>query len=733
MKKKLGMLLAVLLTFGMTVGVFADAGKTQQVDYKTDYYMIVESPDGGVDMYSEADASSPKLNDELIPNGTAIHVEGETTDEAGKVWVYAQLHGMFGFLEENYLKPATLAEAVASELALYGSKDANYSITVNAKEDGSVCLYKGPGKKYGTVSGGCNIANGEKLYIDTEVDTGKDGIWGHTEAGDVSGWVNIAEATNTEESTVELVPETEKEAEDGSQSVQAGENTSEVGKAGTEGKDSSDVEAEPTGTPTPKPEKTSTPAPKPTESPKPQPTTSPKPTETPNPTPTEAVKPGEKPTPEPAPVEVKANKITLNKENVTFTALNQTFSLSATVTPENAEEKAVGWNSNNMSVVTVDKDGKITAVGKGSAEVFCFLKSNGEVFAKCSVTVQIPDTQPEPTKPEQKPTEPEVVKVSGITLNPDISLKIEEGNSSKVTATVVPSNATNSSVKWVSSSPDVATVDDNGNVTALKAGSTTVTCTAVDGSGVSVSCHVTVTAKSTTTDPSEQDKTDPTYTFTVRGGALDFKSVFNGGDSANILITTDAPIDKLMITMSNNSIQYNDLFYDSEYNYYAFSLYARKKSDLCRVSINRDGKQVWFKDVKVLSDDQNWAIYESWLNGVLENIKGSTSDFDKLNPIQKVTLLGQYILDNYDYNADPNKSFHNDGCGNCNASSFVLKDYAQRLGLRSKVVTPKAYVVNNPSHVVAKVWYDGDAYLIEAGYQGKAGNRGKVTCVKESK
>ena len=315
MKKKLGMLLAVLLTFCMTVGVFADAGNTQQVDYKTDYYMIVESPDGGVDMYSEADASSPKLNDELIPNGTAIHVEGETTDEAGKVWVYAQLHGMFGFLEENYLKPATLAEAVASELALYGSKDANYSITVNAKEDGSVCLYKGPGKKYGTVFGGCNIANGEKLYIDTEVDTGKDGIWGHTEAGDVSGWVNIAEATNTEESTVELVPETEKEAEDGSQSVQAGENTSEVGKAGTEGKDIGDAEAEPTGTPTPKPEKTSTPAPKPTETstPAPEPTkkatatSEPTETSTPAPEPTEASTPAPEPTeastPTPEPTE----------------------------------------------------------------------------------------------------------------------------------------------------------------------------------------------------------------------------------------------------------------------------------------------------------------------------------------------------------------------------------------------------------------------------------------------
>ncbi|WP_195476925.1 hypothetical protein [Ruminococcus sp. D55t1_190419_H1] len=315
MKKKLGMLLAVLLTFCMTVGVFADAGKTQQVDYKTDYYMIVESPDGGVDMYSEADASSPKLNDELIPNGTAIHVEGETTDEAGMVWVYALLHGMFGFLEENYLKPTTLAEAVASELALYGSKDANYSITVNAKDNGSVCLYKGPGKKYGTVSGGCNIANGEKLYIDTEVDTGKDGIWGHTEAGDVSGWVNIAEATNTEESTVELVPETEKEAEDGSQSVQDGENTSEVGKAGTEGKDISDVETEPTGTPAPKPEKTSTPAPEPAETstPAPKPTkkataaSEPTETSTPAPEPTEASTPAPEPTeastPTPEPTE----------------------------------------------------------------------------------------------------------------------------------------------------------------------------------------------------------------------------------------------------------------------------------------------------------------------------------------------------------------------------------------------------------------------------------------------
>ena len=487
---------------------------------------------------------------------------------------------------------------------------------------------------------------------------------------------------------------------------------------------------------TPKPNPTT--APKPTESPKPQPTTSPKPTEAPNPKPTET------PSPTPTPVVVPATGIKLDDTKISLDVECPTWELSCKVEPKNSTQKDVVWESDNTKVVTVSNYGELTAIGNGTAKVRCYLKENRSIYAECVVTVDLsskePETKPEPTKPvdpkpeptkpvDPKPTEPEVVKVSGITLNPDISLKIEEGNSSKITATVAPSNATNNSVKWVSSSPDVATVDDNGNVTALKAGSTTITCTAVDGSGVSATCPVTVTTKSTTTNPSEQDKTDPTYTFKMFS-TLYSKTKFVGGTRIGINIFTDAPIDKVNIVVSNSILQYNTVLVNGDN--YGYSFYARKQGK-CTVSVYLDGKFKDSWDVEVTSDDKNWATYESWLNGVLGNIKSSNSDFDKLNPIQKITMLGQYILDNYDYNADPNKSFHNDGCGNCNASSFVLKDYAQRLGLRSGVVTPKAYVVNNPSHVVAKVWYDGVAYLIEAGYQGKAGNRGTVTCVKESK
>lgn len=561
---------------------------------------------------------------------------------------------------------------------------------------------------------------------------------------------------------------------------------------------------------TPKPNPTT--VPKPTESPKPQPTEAPKPTETPSPTPTEPVKPDEKPTPEPTPVVVKADKITLDKGELVLWATNQTESIKATVTPENAEDKDVVWESLDTSIVTVDQKGNVTAVTDGTTFVKCSLKSNPKVFASCEVTVQVP----EPSKPatikatsitvepkvlnlntndyfvdyleykilpensdetdvvwesdnpkvamvsedgqvtangvgtttvrcyiETNPsisatctvnvkgsTEPEVVKVSGITLNPGEGLKLVEGNSSKVTATVAPSNATNNSVKWVSSSPDVATVDDSGNVTAIKAGSTMITCTAVDGSGVSASCTVTVTAKSTT-NPSEQDKTDPVYTFKVRGGSLKSKSIFNGGDLANILITTNAPMDKLMITMSNNSIQYNALSYDSQYDYYSFSLYARKKTDACKVDITVNGKSVWSKVVSVSSDDKNWITYDAWLNKVISDIN-SDGSWDNANNLNKVLLVGQYILDNYSYDYDPMSAFHLNGKGNCNASANVLADVATRLGLRADVVTPKAYVVNNPSHVVARVWYDNVIYLIEAGYEGQAGNRGTVTCIKAS-
>ena len=87
---------------------------------------------------------------------------------------------------------------------------------------------------------------------------------------------------------------------------------------------------------------------------------------------------------------------------------------------------------------------------------------------------------------------PVVIPVTGVKLD-KTSLTLQETGSATLTATVEPDNATNKNVNWESSDTGIATVDASGKVTAISAGSATITAAAADGSGVSASCSVTVT------------------------------------------------------------------------------------------------------------------------------------------------------------------------------------------------------------------------------------------------
>ena len=96
-----------------------------------------------------------------------------------------------------------------------------------------------------------------------------------------------------------------------------------------------------------------------------------------------------------------------------------------------------------------------------------------------------------PSTPSQ-PSKPATVNVSSISLNKS-SMTQTVGESSKLTATISPSNATNKGFSWVNSNTAVVSVDSNGNVKALKAG--TASITAKTGNGKTAVCNVTVKAK----------------------------------------------------------------------------------------------------------------------------------------------------------------------------------------------------------------------------------------------
>ena len=87
---------------------------------------------------------------------------------------------------------------------------------------------------------------------------------------------------------------------------------------------------------------------------------------------------------------------------------------------------------------------------------------------------------------------PATVPATSLKLSSE-SLTLQEKDNDILTATVEPTDATNKAVTWASSDNNIATVSEDGTVTAINAGTATITATAADGSGASASCEVTVT------------------------------------------------------------------------------------------------------------------------------------------------------------------------------------------------------------------------------------------------
>ncbi len=172
---------------------------------------------------------------------------------------------------------------------------------------------------------------------------------------------------------------------------------------------------------------------------------------------------------------VAVTGVTLNKSNMAL-IVGDTETLTATVAPSDAANKAVSWTSSNTAVAAVS-NGTVTAKKAGTA-VITVTTSDGGYSAKCSVTVT--------------EKEPEVVAVTGVALNKS-AVSLEEGKTETLQATVMPDNATDKAVTWKSSNTAVAAVS-NGTVTAKKAGTAVITVTTSDG-GYTANCTVTVTAK----------------------------------------------------------------------------------------------------------------------------------------------------------------------------------------------------------------------------------------------
>ncbi len=166
--------------------------------------------------------------------------------------------------------------------------------------------------------------------------------------------------------------------------------------------------------------------------------------------------------------------------------VGETIQLTATVLPEDATDKTIEWSSSDESVATVTNEGLVTAISVGEAVIIAKATDGSDFSATCKVTVL-----------------PTLVTSISLDKNEWIG-KVEE--TIHLTATVLPDDATDKTIDWSSSDESVATVTNEGLVTALKAGNAIITAKATDGSGVSASCNITVPSvlvKSITVSPED--------------------------------------------------------------------------------------------------------------------------------------------------------------------------------------------------------------------------------------
>lgn len=169
-------------------------------------------------------------------------------------------------------------------------------------------------------------------------------------------------------------------------------------------------------------------------------------------------------------VKAHAESVSIVPESIVLNHISVTTQLISNILPENSTDKSVTWNSSNEQVCTVSSTGLVTAVGPGTAIVTVTTVDGGHT-ASCTVKV--------------------LQHVTSVTLEKHTST-LNVGEQELIRASILPENADDKTVKWTSSDNTIASVDANGNVTALKTGETWIKVISNDNSLEKDSCKLTV-------------------------------------------------------------------------------------------------------------------------------------------------------------------------------------------------------------------------------------------------
>lgn len=139
------------------------------------------------------------------------------------------------------------------------------------------------------------------------------------------------------------------------------------------------------------------------------------------------------------------------------------LTLGGVIDPADADDVTILWSSADSDTATVDGSGRVQGIAEGEVVITATSKQDPTKTDTATITVTVPP-----------------VAVTGVTIAPKTAT-IKVGNTQQLTPTVLPANATNKAITYVSSDETKATVNSAGLVTGVAVGSATITVTTADG------------------------------------------------------------------------------------------------------------------------------------------------------------------------------------------------------------------------------------------------------------
>ena len=363
---------------------------------------------------------------------------------------------------------------------------------------------------------------------------------------------------------------------------------------------------------------------------------------------------------------VAIKEIILDKKEIEMN-VGSVDKITSTIVPEDASDQDIEWISNNKDVVITTQNGVIRAVGAGEADIVVQTKK-GKVKSSCHIKVS-------------------VIEVEKIELSTNY-IQLGIGNQSKVIAKVLPENASYQNVSYKSSDSSIVTVDEYGNIKALKDGTVEIIVTDIRNQ-TEAKCKVLVKPKSIDVEKIELDKTGITVELnqtvqlnaTIKPDNATNKTVVWESSDPNIAtvsngLVTPKRVGEVVISAKSNdkiataiieiisstrdktAIFFGDSITYGKYGNYSWANYIGEMYDLkSTVNTGKSGgvisntrKYKWIEDIvrKYKDNDYDYVIMHGGFNDIYHGTKmGSYKANDFSGNYDTKTFIGG--LEHYIY------------------------------------------------------------------------------------